>query len=337
MGENIARRHGFKEFIINQGCDIVQLDVRNTGGLLESKKIADLADIFYLPMAAHNTGSVICNMATAHWAGAVRDFLAAETVIGRGNWMDDVIVHEGPIVKDGTHRCVLETGTRDRAEQGNSEGKSGARRKILGIAARYPSLAYIAPFGAFLAFLALDRVIPLGAEWLYPARVIVVLAIILLFSRSVLDFRVKNALGSILLGVAVFVDLGRAGCSLAHLSQSLAVHQFDARRGRESSVPQGVRSNLLFLIFRTVGCVLLVPVIEELFWRGWLARWLIDGDDFRSVPFGAYTSRRLSGWDPCCSPPSMVRSGRSDLIAGVAYNWWMIRTKSLATACSLTP
>ena len=82
MGENLARRHGFKDFIINQGCDIVQLDVRNTGGLLESKKISDLADLFYLPMAAHDTGSVVCNIATVHWAASVRDFLAAETMIG---------------------------------------------------------------------------------------------------------------------------------------------------------------------------------------------------------------------------------------------------------------
>jgi L-alanine-DL-glutamate epimerase-like enolase superfamily enzyme len=100
-GENLARRHGFKDFIVNHGCDIVQLDIRNTGGLLESKKIADLADTFYLPMAAHNTGSIICNIATVHWAAAVRDFVAAETLIGRGNWMDDVILHDGPIVKEG--------------------------------------------------------------------------------------------------------------------------------------------------------------------------------------------------------------------------------------------
>jgi L-alanine-DL-glutamate epimerase-like enolase superfamily enzyme len=101
MGENLARRHGFKDFIINQGCDIVQLDIRNTGGLLESKKISDLADLFYLPLAAHDTGSIVCNIATVHWAASVRDFLAAETLIGRGNWMDDVILHDGPIVKDG--------------------------------------------------------------------------------------------------------------------------------------------------------------------------------------------------------------------------------------------
>lgn len=100
-GENLARRHGFKDFISRGGCDIVQLDVRNTGGLLESKKIADLADLHYLPMAAHNTGSVVANIATVQWAAAVRDFLAAETVIGRRNWMDDVILHDGPLVREG--------------------------------------------------------------------------------------------------------------------------------------------------------------------------------------------------------------------------------------------
>jgi L-alanine-DL-glutamate epimerase-like enolase superfamily enzyme len=69
--------------------------------LLESKKIADLAELFYVPMAAHNTGSVVNTMATVQWAASVRDFLAAETLIGRRNWMDDVIVHEGPIVVEG--------------------------------------------------------------------------------------------------------------------------------------------------------------------------------------------------------------------------------------------
>ncbi len=109
-GENLARRHGFRPFIESKGCDIVQLDVRNTGGLLESKKIADLADLHLLPMAAHNTGSIVCNYATAQWAAAVRDFLAAETLIGRRNWMDDIIAHEGPVVRDGHLRAPQEPG-----------------------------------------------------------------------------------------------------------------------------------------------------------------------------------------------------------------------------------
>jgi L-alanine-DL-glutamate epimerase-like enolase superfamily enzyme len=100
-GENLARRQGFKDFILNQGCDIVQLDTRNAGGLLESKKISSLAEMFDLPMAAHSTGSALNTMATVQWAASVRDFLVCETAIGRRNWMDDAIVHEGPLVAEG--------------------------------------------------------------------------------------------------------------------------------------------------------------------------------------------------------------------------------------------
>jgi L-alanine-DL-glutamate epimerase-like enolase superfamily enzyme len=101
IGGSLTGRHSFKHFIVNYGCDLVQLDLRNAGGLLESKKIAGLSETFYLPVAAHNTGSIVSNYQTAHWAAAVRDFLAAETLIGRGNWMDDVILHDGPVVRNG--------------------------------------------------------------------------------------------------------------------------------------------------------------------------------------------------------------------------------------------
>jgi len=53
-------------------------------------------------MATHNTGSVVHTVATAHWASAVRDFLASETVVGRGDWMDDVIIHDRPIIQEGS-------------------------------------------------------------------------------------------------------------------------------------------------------------------------------------------------------------------------------------------
>ena len=64
-----------------------------------------------------------------------------------------------------------------------------------GILARYPSLAYVAPFAVFLGFLALGQRLPGGAEVLYPIRVLVVSVVLIGFSRSVIDFRVKNALG----------------------------------------------------------------------------------------------------------------------------------------------
>jgi hypothetical protein len=50
---------------------------------------------------AHDTASIVCNYGVAQFACAVRDFVAAETRIGNGDWMDDVILHDGPVVKDG--------------------------------------------------------------------------------------------------------------------------------------------------------------------------------------------------------------------------------------------
>ena len=101
MGENLARREGFKDFIIYQGCDILHPDLRNSGGFLETKRIADMAHVFGLPMGTHNTGSQVNTWATCQWAASIRDFIASETITGEGGWMDQVLVIDGPYIKDG--------------------------------------------------------------------------------------------------------------------------------------------------------------------------------------------------------------------------------------------
>jgi uncharacterized protein len=174
----------------------------------------------------------------------------------------------------------------------------------------------------------LERFAPAGIGALYPIRVVAVLATIILCSRSVLDFRLKNALGSILLGVAVFAIWIAPDVLWPHY-RGFWLFTNSITGQVASSVPPAVQSRVLFIIFRSIGCVLLVPVLEELFWRGWLSRWLIDGDDFRRVPLGAYTA--ASFWIG-----SVLFASEHGpfwdvgLIAGIAYNWWMCRTKSLA-------
>ena len=101
MGENLARREGFFNFIVNQGADILHPDLRNSGGFLETKRIADLAHIYGLPMACHNTGSQVNTYATCQWAASIRDYMSCETVTGEGGWMDQVLVLDGPYIKDG--------------------------------------------------------------------------------------------------------------------------------------------------------------------------------------------------------------------------------------------
>jgi L-alanine-DL-glutamate epimerase-like enolase superfamily enzyme len=100
-GENLVRRQGFKDFILNQGADILNPDLRNSGGFLETKRIADMADIFGLPMCNHNTGSQLNTWATCQWAGAIRDYMTCETITGVGGWMDELLIHEGPYIEGG--------------------------------------------------------------------------------------------------------------------------------------------------------------------------------------------------------------------------------------------
>jgi L-alanine-DL-glutamate epimerase-like enolase superfamily enzyme len=109
-GENLARRQGFKDFIIYQGCDILHPDLRNSGGFLETKRIADMADVFGLPMATHNTGSQLNTWATCQWAGSIRDFMACETVTGKGGWMDEVLLLDRPYIQDGFIRITEKPG-----------------------------------------------------------------------------------------------------------------------------------------------------------------------------------------------------------------------------------
>jgi L-alanine-DL-glutamate epimerase-like enolase superfamily enzyme len=100
-GENLTRRHGFKDFILNQGCDILHPDLRNSGGFLETKRIADMAEVFGLPMATHNTGSIVATLANVQWAASIRDYIACETVMGKGDWLDKMVVYDEPMFKDG--------------------------------------------------------------------------------------------------------------------------------------------------------------------------------------------------------------------------------------------
>jgi L-alanine-DL-glutamate epimerase-like enolase superfamily enzyme len=100
-GENLERRQGFKDFIINAGCDIVNPDLRNSGGFLETKRIADMADTFGLPVSTHNTGSQLHTWAACQWAASIRDFMTVETITGQGGWMDQLLVMDGPYIKDG--------------------------------------------------------------------------------------------------------------------------------------------------------------------------------------------------------------------------------------------
>ena len=110
-GENLARREGFLPFVVNQGCQIVNPDLRNSGGFLETKRIADLAATFGVPLTTHNTASQLHTYQVCQWAASVRDFLMCETVTGEGGWMDQVLKLDGPYIEKGYVKVADKPGT----------------------------------------------------------------------------------------------------------------------------------------------------------------------------------------------------------------------------------
>ena len=82
-------------------------------------------------------------------------------------------------------------------------------------------------------------------------------------------------------------------------------------------------------VFRVLGISLCVPIMEELFWRGFLMRWLIR-EDFTSVPLGQY--QPFSFW--ATTMLFALEHGSEwilGLIVGTIYGAWFLRTKSLGS------
>ena len=100
-GENWMRRHEALPFIVNHGCDICNPDLRNSGGFLENKRLADMADLYGLPMSNHNSGSLLNTLATVQWASSIRDYKICESFVFKGDWMDDVIVEAKSLIDKG--------------------------------------------------------------------------------------------------------------------------------------------------------------------------------------------------------------------------------------------
>ena len=101
-GEFLFRRDGFRNLIQAQACDILHVDVSGTGGILEAKKIADLADLYYMPFAAHNITSPIGMTATAHVCAVVRNFIVMELPYhaDQVSWRWDLAISDQPLIQD---------------------------------------------------------------------------------------------------------------------------------------------------------------------------------------------------------------------------------------------
>jgi uncharacterized protein len=87
-----------------------------------------------------------------------------------------------------------------------------------------------------------------------------------------------------------------------------------------------------FIVVRMLGLVVLVPLIEELFWRSFLMRWLID-PDFQKIPIGTVTPMAAAVTSVIFAlvHPEWLPA----LLTGALWAWLLWRTRSLA-ACAVS-
>lgn len=145
-----------------------------------------------------------------------------------------------------------------------------------------PLLARVLPFALYMAFLAVEQGArawvggDLDIRWLYPVKVGTVAFALWYFRgeyRELLTWPGRRPLlVSLLLGVLVFV---------LWINLDTGWLDLGGGPGYDPRHPDG-ELDWALVAFRLAGAALVVPLMEELFWRSFLLRW-IERQDFLSV------------------------------------------------------
>ena len=182
------------------------------------------------------------------------------------------------------------------------------------------ALPFVAPFFLFMAFLSVESYFPDQHYVLYPLKTLLVAAVLAWFWRSLPPLTPAAPMLS--------VCVGMAGVVLLWIGlDPILVHYDQLLIGRNPfQLYPAVNAWGLFG-FRLAGIALVVPIMEELFWRGFLMRWLIK-EDFTSVPLGTYRPFSF-GITTVCFAAVHGPEWPLAVIVGVLYGAWFVRTKKL--------
>ena len=190
------------------------------------------------------------------------------------------------------------------------------------------AVPWVAPFALFMVLLAVLKPLAIPQPW--NALLWIALLVVALFvcSRDVITWKPTQFAMSTAVGVGVFMlwiapDALFGPAYRAHwlFDNSVVGHP-------TAGLAEGERGDVLTLWLRAARAVLLVPILEELFWRGWLPRAVDSFDDFRRRPLGSFTT--LSFWATAVLFASEHGSYWDvGLLCGLIYNLWMTKTRSL--------
>ena len=190
-----------------------------------------------------------------------------------------------------------------------------------------PIVVRVLPFALYMVVLALEGVLSdyvpdFDVRWLYPVKAALVAVALAVLWRyydelkrwglSALDLMLSVAVGIVVLVLWVNLD---AGWMLMG----------DMGDGFDPRTADG-QIDWLLVAFRIAGAALVVPLMEELFWRSFLQRWVQQPD------FLALDPARI-GLKALLIASALFATAHlqwfAAVIAGLAYGWLYIRTRNL--------
>jgi uncharacterized protein len=190
-------------------------------------------------------------------------------------------------------------------------------------------VAYVAPMVVFAALLSLSAMLKkidhrfwlASAEyWIYPLQTILCGGLLIWFRREYDFQRLRNIAFTIFVGALVFVLW-------------ISPQQFLRFPARNVGFNPDVFANQPLFYWATVGfrflrLVIVVPLIEEIFWRGFLLRFLID-EHFERVQFGMFSWVSFMIVTLAFGFSHSSDDWIAAVLTGAIYNGVAYRTKSL--------
>lgn len=153
--------------------------------------------------------------------------------------------------------------------------------------------AYVAPFSLFLLLTSMESQSWLGLSYeaWYLIKILVVMAALVYFRRHYPAYSPRGiplGIAAGCVGIILWIALAKLQESipgLTDLLSSILGNRVGYNPFENSDAPFGGWG---FVAVRLLGLAVIVPVMEEIFWRGFLARYLIN-ERFTRVPQGVFT------------------------------------------------
>jgi CAAX protease family protein len=191
----------------------------------------------------------------------------------------------------------------------------------------------------YMAFLSVQS--DANLLWMYPLKTLVVAAVLIYFRNEYVELRSAMIYGrgaAPTPGPSAGGERTMAGQSwilailvgLVAIVIWIGIDSFYPKFGKaapfDPTMIQSVGQRNLFIVVRVIGAVIVVPVMEEVFWRAFLIRWLVN-EDFKSVAIGTFT------WSSFAITVGLFGGEHyqwlAGLICGAMYNWLYYRRKDV--------